>query len=519
LQLASGATLTLEDNVQIRVNGFFQINGTMTGVGNGFAGATASGTYNDLTYGTQGFVGNTRGSDGVKLRFGDGAGLGISLTTLPAALTEGKFAAFPFLDIQVDGNDLIGIPSDLRGTSGGEGGKFFIDNPPTGNLNGGNGGDSGAGLSIVCKGLSFGGAGSIDLSGTDGAAGTASNFFVDGGPITGGGGGGGPGSLLILLDGGSISLPDVSGKFSAATGTTTVTGVPMRLPYIKQPEAFESPVTGWSSPSMVSDLNLSNVAHRIQYIPALQTPQEDTAKPTAPTALSVVGSIGKFTLTATVDELKPGERIEYYVSSTNDRTVATRLSLTTSTQAVHSVATGGTRYFWIRKRLVQPDVDLFSDWFPSSATGGTSATVPAVGTLDMATGAATTVSTLVDDGPDDNMVLAGVTAIGPIYEISASVTPEYKVEVSASFRVSYDEAGGSLELYLYANDGFSFAFGAGRFTKTTTAAENGALVASFSPDTTSTYDFSLHGDLVADPGNDTTFTFEDVSLRVTVIKR
>jgi len=386
LQLAAGATLVINDNVQIRHNGFFQINGAIDGVGNGKAGVADTGSHPSTTAGTPGFVGNTRGMDGVLSVLPTGRKQNPYLDTVPCALTEGQYSAFPYLDLTVSGNDILGIPSDLRGTSGGGGGKSATDFMGTATTLavGGTGGNSGAGLVLVGKGVAFGGAGSIDLSGDNG---TAGSLTLD--AYSGAGAGGGPGALLILIDGGSVSLPDVSGSFTALTGTTPILGEPLPERTGNSAIGLQTPIAGFLDPSYISDVNLSNAAYRIQYLPAVQTPQEDSQKPAAATALSAVGSIGKITLSATIADLQPGEVLEFYSASSNDRTLATRVGYGAQSVFVHDVATGATRYYWTRVRRVQPGVDLFSEWFPVSATGGLAASTSTVTTTDIAANAAT----------------------------------------------------------------------------------------------------------------------------------
>lgn len=406
LQLASGATLVIEDNVQIRHRGFFQVNGTIDGIGNGQLGQADSGIVDALDYGLVGFVGNSRGMDGIHF-FNPRTTI---LNTEPATLTQGLYSAFPYLELSVDGDDLLGIPADLRGTSGGSGGSLNTNDSM--NAAGGTGGNSGAGLALIGRGLAFGGAGLIDLSGDDSAATVKIDFPGSGHEESypGAGGAGGPGALLILIDGGSISLTEVGGHFTATTGLVPVNGNPLTARNHPNNTPLEGdPFAGYFDPSLISGVNLSDVAYRIQYIPATETPQEDQDdKPTAPTALTATGSINKITLRATLSELVSGDRLEYYASATNDRTVAVRIGFGAIQDFEYALTTGATRYFWCRVRRVQPGVDVFSDWYPSSATGGTVGISGLVDTIDVTPGAiiAATVSHSPADG---NTVYAAVT--------------------------------------------------------------------------------------------------------------
>lgn len=420
LQLDAGATLTINNNVQIRHNGFFQINGTIDGIGRGQAGVASSGAWDLLNRGMVGFVGNTRGSNGILLRLNDNNRDRKAYST-DCALTEGLYGSFPFIDIAVDGDDIVGIPN-LFGTSGGGGGKNWAIFDGVGSINpvvqGGTGGNSGAGLCLVGRGLGFGGSGFIDLSGDDGTTGGTEEDISGVVRYAGAGAGGGPGSLFIMIDGGAISLPDLGGHFSAVVGNVPVLGNPMTSVVMNGDDLLPLiPVTGAISASTVSNVDLSNVAHRIQYLAAVETPQEDSSKPAAPTALSASGSIGKVTLSTSV-VLIPGDRIEYYAATTNDRTTATRVGFGAQSDFVHSLAAGGTRYYWVRVRRVQPGVDLFSEWYPSSATGGVTATSSTVDTDDITPGAATSTYSASDAGPDTYN--AGTIPGSPGYYLSIS---------------------------------------------------------------------------------------------------
>lgn len=378
LQLQAGATLTIIDNVQIRHKGFFQINGTINGVGHGKPGTTDAGYGAPYVLGTPGFIGNSRAQDGIDILPGDPPrGINIQVSA-----TVGAYAAFPFVSLTIDGNDLLGIPTDMRGTSCGAGGQALYPvsvlgvPDPTSYFGGGAGGASGAGLTLVGRGMAIGGAGLINLSGgpgVQGAIATHMGYQL----YPGAGGGGSPGGLLILVDGGSVSLPDIGGEFIASVGHSPVIGNQLSSVGPIQIEQF--PATAHTSDTgPLSDIDLSNVAYRIQYIPADQTPAPDVdILPATPKSLTVTGGIGgKITLSVEVD-LIPGDRVEFFASSTNDRTLSTLIGLGAQTEFVRAVPSGTTEYYWIRVRRVQPGVDTFSSFFPSSSTGGISASAAA----------------------------------------------------------------------------------------------------------------------------------------------
>lgn len=456
LQLAAGATLVIEDNVQLRHNGFFQINGTIDGIGNGNAGvsdsvANTGDNYGVLTPGVQGFVGNTRGMDGVRVYdFAGNFGTSRTYSTVAAALTQGLYSAFPYLDIAIDGDDIIGIPNDLRGTSGGAGGKSWASAQSIVASNGGTGASSGAGLVLIGKGLAFGGAGLIDLSGEDSSSTTVHDLGFLGSQYPGAGGAGGPGALLILIDGGGISLPDLSGHFTAVCGNVPVNGNPLSERTIRRnisDSSVQFPAAGYIEPAFTvnDEANLSNAAHRIQYIPASQTPAEDeNDRPTSPTGLSTTPGINKVTVRVTVDELLPGERIEIYAASTNDRSLATRVAYGTVAQYDHELATGLTRYYWSRKRRIQDGVDAFSEWLPVSSTGGASGSVATVVTLDIEPNAATNVVSFTDD--TGSLTNGGGVVVGGVL---SEYDTTYTMQLTCTFETWITDAfGGTPEFYV-----------------------------------------------------------------------
>lgn len=376
LELADGATLTINGTVQIRVRGFFTINGDIDGVGRGKAGQAGSGEIGVQTEGLSGFLGNSRGMDGI-IRNGGRVGI---IWTSPCAFTRGQYAAFPYLELTVSGSSLLGIPADLAGTSGGAGGKLGS----TGNANpasatvvnqGGTGGDSGAGLVIISRGLAFGASGAIDLSGDDAAA-TSPVTMLGQSVYPGPGGAGAPGALLILLDGSSVFVPDLGGKFTAACGNVPVNGNPITSRRLDGRNAFSAiqPIAGYLDESMISNVDLSNVAYRIQYIPGAETPQEDqNDKPAAPTALSIIPAQGFLIIRATVELAKPLDVVQVYASIDNNRTNAVRLAEGAADEFTHELPPSSQRWYWTRVRRPTDGPDVYSDWFPASATAGAQA--------------------------------------------------------------------------------------------------------------------------------------------------
>ncbi len=267
LTIAATTTLNLDDNVQLRVRGFLTVNGVLNGDARGLAGVVDSIDISTNPRGLKGFFGATVGGDGAESDPEFNA-----FFSRPPAIQIGDFGTVPHLNLDVVGNALNGLPTDLRGTSGGPGGKLVtsIGNQVQG---GGTGGPGGSGLMIICRGISFGGGASIDLAGGDGLSGTQDTllghqFFP------GGGGGGAPGAMYILLDGDRL-VPDLSTVFSAIGGDTPIDGTPMYAFYAYK-DLLGSPSTGFKDDTRrLSNVNWTAGAFRTQFIPVPETPVED----------------------------------------------------------------------------------------------------------------------------------------------------------------------------------------------------------------------------------------------------
>jgi hypothetical protein len=250
LELASGVELTITQNVQLRIRGFFTRNGDIIGRGNGHAGGAGgtvfeesgtttlsaqTGTSNYFatflinasrnTYytrtneglGTLGHLGFVRPPNSVKM---------YEITSIQTGAFVGHVIGHPFkgggrypeaqhLNISNrDGDTLEGVNTlDLRGTSG-PGGQPLIYNredtsPERHDIvqSGAAGGASGAGLVVICRGESVGAGSTVDLSGEDGSTPALFNFQIWGpgaGTVdvaNGGGAGGAPGAYYLLIDG------------------------------------------------------------------------------------------------------------------------------------------------------------------------------------------------------------------------------------------------------------------------------------------------------------------------------
>ena len=282
LTIPVGCTLNISGNVQLRIKGYLTVNGTITGVGGGLAGVADDTTPTSLLTGNPGYVGNSRGSDGLLIY--DVEVGGSKLATKAPATTVGKNQSFPMLALEVSGTTLRGLPTDIRGTGGGPGGKV-VRNSGTQNAAGGTGGAGGAGLATISRGLGLGANALINLSGANTAAPSAYSVDLGNGPIgfyPGTGAPGGPGGYLCLLDGSLLSVPDLAGRVRLRTGTLALP--PAQTFVTAEKTKYKNalkPFAGQEDPSVTSDVDLSFSASRIQYVPAPETAAADIAWPPA----------------------------------------------------------------------------------------------------------------------------------------------------------------------------------------------------------------------------------------------
>lgn len=376
LTIADGANITITGNVQLRIKGFLQINGDVNGSGGGLAGVSdGGGAISSPISGTSGFVGNSRGWDGLHvLNIARGL-LGRTQTVSPA-LTRGRVDAVPVFELSASGGVLSGLPTDLRGTGGGPGGRFI---PVSGGQTaGGAGAAGGAGLIVVCRGIAFGASGSIVLDGANSVAPSTVSYFTDT-VRPGAGGGGGPGALLILLDGSSISFPLISGKFYARGGTVPVGGTPLpaRELYVFDDItlAEAAVIVGFADPDAItlSGFDYSTVAYGIQYIAEPLNPESDShPHPPPPTGLSASSTAGGNLLVWTSPGADLYNVIEIYASADNNRSNAIFVGEVKGTSFIHSLPLGSLYYYWIRSARTWADgrVPSRSTWEPVSEVGG-----------------------------------------------------------------------------------------------------------------------------------------------------
>ena len=272
LTVDPGVTLYIDDNVQLRVMGVLDVRGTISGVGRGRSGAADQNVVgNGLLYetyvGWPGYVGDTVSSDGIGSWSYASSVSGVSWDiirwencTWGSARTSGQETSVAINNLDAGDqtaspvpNAIQGIPDNLRGSSGGAGGGVYNNYLFANKILalGGTGGAGGSGLAIICRGLSFGPSGKIDLSGLNGSAGGSHTDVYGKTWYAGTGAGGGPGSLLVMLDGSSSTFPVISGHFVASTGSTIPNPAGTNAAYANYVQLFTWPqqsplITGYN---------------------------------------------------------------------------------------------------------------------------------------------------------------------------------------------------------------------------------------------------------------------------------
>jgi hypothetical protein len=382
LTIGDGANFTITQNVQLRVRGFLQINGSINGSGGGLAGVTdpgGGGLPTNPIPGNPGFLGHSRGWDGIQVTILRSI---VSGDTVGVHLTKGKVDAVPTFDITVKSGQIIGLPEDMRGGGGGPGGRYYN---LTQNVNGagGAGAAGGAGLLIICRGLAMGASGSITLDGLASAATTSAQTLGDGHNLKhmhpGAGGGGGPGAMLVLIDGSSISFPTLGGQFHARGGHVPHDGSAMAArqkvivlsnDYLDQTEFF-----GFADPDAVTldAHDYSPVAFGIQYLAEELLPNADQAtRPPPPTGLTAASAAGGNLLRFVPPPPEDYTVIEVYASQTNNRTDALFVGEVKGSSFMHVVPLGQRLYYWIRasRTYANGRPAVRSTWEPVSVVGG-----------------------------------------------------------------------------------------------------------------------------------------------------
>ncbi len=220
ITINAGVIVTSTHNLYLKAKGHVTNNGTITLQGAGLTGTAT-------TSGQPGFLGTTIPGGSIGARFFQAGSVQIwAFLGHPAApATVGTHQVVPPFDLSTDGGTLSGIPTDLRGTSGGKGGNIYDLDTGGVYATGGAGGAGGGGFLAVCRGWSSGAAGVIDLDGAAGTVGGTYDFVAVGNTAYAGtGAGGAPGACVILLDGSAANLPDLGAPLSSVSGATSIPG-------------------------------------------------------------------------------------------------------------------------------------------------------------------------------------------------------------------------------------------------------------------------------------------------------
>ena len=362
LTIPAGCALNISGNVQLRVKGYLTINGQILGVGGGKAGVADNGTTTPVLSGNAGFVGNARGSDGITVYRIKPSTNQVGVRSKAAAITTAANQSFPYLALEVSGSTLKGLPTDLRGTGGGPGGKVVHEDGGF-YKSGGTGGAGGAGLCTISRGLGVGANALINLSGADTTTPSAYTITPSLGKsinvFPGAGAPGGPGAYLCLIDGALLSVPDLAGRLRCRTGI--ITRPTYKTALADTADAFckppDSPIAGWlDNPDTISDLDLSFSASRIQFVPAPETATADSQTLPPVEGVTVTKGTSGYTVTFTPGSGTPvGTVFEVwdYTSSTPFSSATKRVEGSATSLVVPRGDTN-TVYCWVRARYTLP---------------------------------------------------------------------------------------------------------------------------------------------------------------------
>lgn len=238
--IPQGVTVSYTQNVLFRGTGSLTVLGELNGVAAGLAGTSDVAVVENIpehdtdlqivsnppatTPGVPGFLGTTQAGGALIERVNQikdsTSKYAVQIQSVMATVTQGAFDIMPSFYVEWDGSDLQGVPTDLRGSSGGAGGyRYWSDEDDPGNeINrGGDGGAGGAGLVLIFRGMSFGASGQLNSSGGPGSVGTIDSSHER--PAWGGSGAGGaPGGTLCLIDGPLNPIPVKFGNVIADYG-------------------------------------------------------------------------------------------------------------------------------------------------------------------------------------------------------------------------------------------------------------------------------------------------------------
>jgi len=289
VQIDTGVTVDIVDNVQFRFRDSFTLNGAINGVG----GSTANYTVNTG-------IGSTESMGGLKFHFGtyglfnEEHAIGINLQ---GSRSNGNGNGTGNIRIANDGSQLVGLPSDLRGQTSNPGGNNFLcdsvwdESTCTLSALGGNPASGGSGFLLITR-SAFGQPGSaINISGADGVLGGSDDSPINGEVklYAGSSGGGAPGAFLVLLDGSSAIEAGLIKEVVARQGNMPIVGTPAL-----QTNAFRVTKGVWRNNdigALYSPIDHSSTNSKVISIPPAETPTEDVPKITSvPASVNIAES-------------------------------------------------------------------------------------------------------------------------------------------------------------------------------------------------------------------------------------
>ena len=340
LVIDDDVVVNITSNLQLRVAGHITINGVINGAGRGKPGSLPISSGEGGAPGVIGYIGATKPMGGFK----DGSRPGL-ITSTEGHLVVGINNTMPVDYVVWDGENLLSFAGDRTGTSGGSG-KNLVGYGYAGesDIVGGAGGASGAAIAIICRGISFGVSGVIDVSGADGELGeNRADVLGTSGPLqqAGSGAGGYHGSVSIALDGSAANYPsNILRNIIANVGVTplpdggTRAAIPVDFNFGKIVPSPPQPWYGYYTGLNNSVQDGAASAYSITYVTDASTSVEDPSVQVVqpPTALSLasgdayvrIGADGSRTarinvnFTASVNEYLSGHEIQYKRSADPD---------------------------------------------------------------------------------------------------------------------------------------------------------------------------------------------------------
>lgn len=200
LTIPSGRTLTITENVELRVRGHLQVDGEIQGGATSATGAK--------------YLGTGQGGSGT---YAEGWPASYGSIKWRGGINKGQHQTAPPIELENDAGVLRNVPDDMRGSQGGKGGDH-LDAAGETLAAGGGGGVGGASLVVVARGMALGASGEVAMNGSNGQSGGSAS--------AGAGGGGAPGCFYFLQDGSQGTTPFLSGKVASKFGQAGATGNP-----------------------------------------------------------------------------------------------------------------------------------------------------------------------------------------------------------------------------------------------------------------------------------------------------